>query len=177
MDNSFLPQEYTAPVSGGHYAKINDGENKFRILSKPLLGWVGWQNKKPLRFHYKSKPDISFDEGKTARHFWAVIVWDYSDKSIKVLEITQSTIQQAIVDLSRSEHFGAPWEYDVIITKSGRDKNTKYNVLPLQKTKVSDEIHKASLETPIYLDNIFTGADPFDVKDKSTEIQINQLPF
>lgn len=177
MDNSFLEADYSAPVSGGNYAKINDGENKFRILSKPLLGWVGWQNKKPLRFAYKSKPDIQFDENKPARHFWAVIVWDYSDKSIKVLEITQATIQQSITELVRSEHFGAPYEYDIIIKRTGHDKNTKYTVLPLTKKKVDEEVYKAALEKPAYLENLFTDSNPFDVKDKSTEIQINALPF
>lgn len=176
--NDFLPQEYSTPVSGGHYAKINDGENKFRILSKPLLGWVGWKDKKPLRFKYNAKPDMAFDEGKTARHFWALIVWDYADKAIKVLEITQATVQQAIMDLSRSEHWGAPWEYDIIISKTGRDKNTKYNVLPLGKKKVGEEVYKAAMDTPVYLDSLFVpGADPFAVTDKSTELQISDLPF
>lgn len=174
--NDFLPAEYETPSSGGgNYAKINDGENKFRILSKPVLGWVGWKDKKPMRSHYGKKPDLVFDQ--PVKHFWAVIVWDYADKAIKVLEITQSTIQTAISDLSRSEHWGAPYDYDILITKSGRDKNTKYTVLPLGKKKVSDDIHKAALDKPCYLDNLIVNQDPFVITDKSTEIQISDLPF
>lgn len=173
----FLEDDYTPPVSGGNYAKLNDGVNKFRILSKPILGWCGWTGGKPERFTYKNKPERTFDQGKPARHFWAMIVWNYQDKAVQVLEITQYMIQQAIMSLSKSDDWGNPYEYDIVITKTGKEKNTKYTVQPSKPKPLDDEIKKAALDKPIYLDNMFAGADPFVVNGKQTELAFTDLPF
>lgn len=176
MDNSFLPPDYEAPAMGGNYAKIALGENRFRICSKPILGWVGWKEKKPYRFPYAKKPTESFDQ---LRHFWAFIVWDYSDSNLKILEVTQATVQGGITDLSRSEDWGVPWEYDIKISKSGSDKNTKYTVQPTPKKKVADNVLEATLKKPIWLEALFLkDGDPFaDNNPHATAIELNSLPF
>lgn len=173
----FLEDDYTPPVTGGNYAKLQDGTQRFRILSKPILGWVGWENGKPSRFTYKNKPERMFDQGKAARHFWAMIVWNYQDKAVQVLEITQYMIQQAILSLSRSDDWGNVYEYDIVITKTGKEKNTKYTIQPSKPKPLDEEIKKAALEKPIYLDAMFAGGDPFSVTDKSTDLAFTGLPF
>lgn len=173
----FLEDDYQAPVMGGHYAKLKDGSNKFRILAKPVLGWVGWTAGKPERFTYKNKPTRTFDQGKPARHFWALIVWNCDENAIQVLEITQAMIQKAIQDLTKTEDWRNPYEYDITITKTGVEKNTKYTVQPSRPKPLSDEIKKAALDKPIYLDALFVGGDPFAVTDKSTELAFVSLPF
>lgn len=173
----FLDDNYEAPAMGGHYAKLQDGSNKFRILAKPILGWVGWANGKPERFTFKSKPDRTFDQGKPARHFWAMIVWNYNENAVQILELTQSMIQKAIQDLSKSEDWGNPYEYDIIISKTGKEKNTKYTVQPSKPKPLADEVKKAALDRPIYLDAMFVGGDPFAVTDKQTALAFTALPF
>lgn len=173
----FLDNDYEAPQVGGNYAKLNDGSNKFRILSKPVLGWVGWTNGKPERFTFKHKPERTFDQGKAARHFWAMIVWNYQENAVQVLELTQSMVQKAIQDLSKSEEWGAPFDYDIVIIRTGKEKNTKYTVQPSKPKPITDEVKKAALDKPIYLEALFAGADPFIVTDKSTELAFCSLPF
>lgn len=178
MENSaFLPPDYEAPAMGGNYAKISLGENRFRICSKPILGWVGWKDKKPYRFPYNKKPDTQFDQ--PLKHFWAFVVWDYSDNSLKILEVSQATVQSGITDLARSEDWGAPYEYDIKITKSGTDKNTKYSVQPTPKKEVSEEVYKATLDKPIWLDALFMkDGDPFKADNPhTTAIELSDLPF
>lgn len=177
MDNSFLPPDYETPVSNVNYAKIGLGENRFRICSKPILGWVGWKDKKPYRFPFAKKPEQTFDQ--PVKHFWAFVVWDYSDKSLKILEVTQATVQSSIADIARSEDWGNPWEYDVKIVKTGQDKNTKYSVLPCPKGKVSEEVYKATLDKPIWLDALFMKeGDPFKADNPhTTAIELTDLPF
>ena len=51
---NFLPQDYEIPQDVGNYMKFEDGENKFRILDKPIIGWEGWKthsdgSHKPVR--------------------------------------------------------------------------------------------------------------------------------
>lgn len=173
--NDFLPQGYEAPQGNSSYAKLHDGENKFRILSKPIIGWVGWENKNPFRFRMKEKPDKKFDQ--PIKHFWAFVVWNYNDSAIQILELTQATVQKAIADLSKNEDWGAPFFYDIKIFRKGKDLSTEYSVMPSPKKDLSEEIKKAALEKPVYLDALFDGADPWTVTTEQTELAFLGLPF
>lgn len=172
--NDFLPADYEQPQGGGNFMKLQDGENKFRILSKPIVGWLDWKDKKPYRFTMKAKPDKPLDKNPI-KHFWAFVVWNYNAKAIQILEITQQTIQSAIGNLSKDEEWGAPFHYDIKVTKKGKDLDTEYSVVPSPKKPITDEISKAALDKPCYLEAMFSGADPWIVTDKQTEIEV--LPF
>jgi len=172
--SDFLPEDYEAPEGGGNYMKLQEGENKFRILSKPIVGWLDWKDKKPYRFTMKNKPEKPMDKNPI-KHFWAFVVWNNATESIQILEITQQTIQAAITNLSKDEEWGAPFHYDIKITKKGKDLDTKYSVTPSPKKPLTDEIIKAGLDKPCYLEALFSGADPWVVTDKQTELET--LPF
>lgn len=172
--SDFLPDDYEAPEGGGNFMKLQDGENKIRILSKPVVGWLDWKDKKPYRFTMKNKPDKPMEKGPI-KHFWAFVVWNYNAEAIQILEITQQTIQGAITALSKDEDWGAPFAYDLKISKKGKDLDTKYTVTPAPKKPIPDAISKAGLEKPCYLEAIFSGQDPWVVTDKSTELEL--LPF
>ena len=174
--SDFLPEDYEAPEGGGNYMKLKDGENKIRILSKPIVGWVDWEDKKAHRFQMKQKPDKPLGK-QPIKHFWAVIVWNYNDKAIQILELTQQSIQTAISNLIKDDDWGAPFDYDIKITRTGRDLDTKYSVIPGSKKPVAEDIQKAALDKPCYLEALFTGADPWVVTDKQTELAFAGLPF
>lgn len=176
MSNTdFLPEDYKAPAMGGGYAKLKDGENRFRIVSKPIIGWLGWEEKKPLRFKMKDKPERKFE--KPIKHFWAFIVWNYTDKEVQILEITQATIQAAITTLSKDEDWGAPFSYDIKIIRKGKDMDTEYSVTPSPKKPLGDEEKKAVVEKPAYLELLFNSEDPWTVSEKKTEVIVDTLPF
>lgn len=119
--NAFLPEGYEAPASNANYMKLLDGENKIRILSKPIVGWLDWKDKKPLRFRMNAKPEKPVDPAKPIKHFWAFLVWNYAESHVQVLELTQATIQKAIADLSKDDDWGPPFGYDIKITRKGKD--------------------------------------------------------
>lgn len=172
---SFLPDNYEAPQGGGHYLKIQDGENKIRIVSKPVIGWLDWKDNKPMRFRMTAKPEKPIDPAKPIRHFWAMLVWSYQNNALMVLEVTQATIQRMIVDLTKDEDWGEPFNYDLKITRKGKDKNTEYTITPSNKKAVDEAIFKAVTEKPVCLDELFTNGDPFTSTQKPTEIELN--PF
>lgn len=172
--SDFLPEDYEAPEGGGNFMKLQEGENKFRILSRPVVGWLDWKDKKPYRFPMKSKPEKPLEKGPI-KHFWAFVVWNYAAESIQILEITQQTIQAAITNLSKDEDWGAPFHYDLKIGKKGKDLDTKYSVTPSPKKPLTDVIIQAGLEKPCYLEAMFDGKDPWVVTDKQTELET--LPF
>lgn len=174
--SDFLPEGYETPQSGGNFMKLQDGENKIRILSRPIVGWLDWKDKTPYRFPMKQKPEKPMDKNPI-KHFWAFIVWNYNDQAVQILEITQQSIQAAIANLSKDEDWGAPFEYDIKITKKGKDLETKYTVTPIPKKPIADNIKQAALDKPCYLDALFSGSDPWVVTNEQTELAFTSLPF
>lgn len=172
----FLPEGYETPQTGGNYMKLQDGENKIRILSKPIVGWVDWKDKQAHRFPMKQKPDKPMGKDPI-RHFWAFIVWNYNAQAVQILEITQQTIQTSIVNLTKDDDWGAPFEYDLKIIKKGKDLQTEYSITPSPKKPVPEEVQKAALDKPCNLEALFSGADPWVVTDKQTELAFAGLPF
>lgn len=174
--SDFLPQDYTAPQGGGGYMKIQQGENKIRILSKPIIGWLDWKDKKPYRFRIDKKPDKPLGD-RPIRHFWAFIVWNYNEQALQILEITQATIQAAIQNLSRDSDWGDPYAYDIKITRKGQDLSTEYAVTPSPVKTIAPEIYKIALDKPANLEALFEGEDPWQVTSKQTPLEIDDLPF
>jgi len=178
QDNLFLPEGYETPVNGGGYMKLEDGENKLRILSRPIIGWLDWTtDKKPVRFGFKFKPEKQIDPSQPIKHFWAFIVWDYQASEIRILEITQSSIQAAIQNLTKDEDWGAPFDYDIKILKTGQKKETKYAVNPSPKKPLTDDQKNFALAKRVNLNALFTNADPYAKSETVTELFFESLPF
>ncbi len=159
---NFLPKNYEAPRGASSYMELQDGENRFRILSQPVLGWEDWDaNRRPVRYRFDDKPAKSIDPGKPAKHFWSMIVWNYACEQIQILTVKQSTIQKQIQNLCLDADWGAPYFYDIKILKSGEGKETRYQVNPVPHKPVTASIQKAFNDRWIELEALYDNADPF----------------
>lgn len=167
---SFLPENYESPKSSGHYMKFQDGENRIRILSRAIVGWEDWQDKKPIRFKMENKPIKSIDPQKPIKHFWAFIVYNYNEEQIQILQITQAGIRKAIEGLTRDNDWGKPHTYDLKIYKKGEGKETEYSVNPVPHKIISEAIEKSFFERPINLDALFDSQDPFSKENARFEV-------
>ena len=143
------------------YMNFQEGENKFRILSDAVVGWEDWKDKKPLRFPFNEKPAKPQDPTKPIKGFWAMIVWNYSAKKIQILQIKQASVIKSLEALIKDEDWGQPFFYDIKVTKSGEGMLTKYAVNPVAPKPVTKEVIDSFKATPIYLDALFHGLDPF----------------
>ena len=161
---SFLPKNYQAPKTSGFYMKLQDGENKIRILSQPVIGWEDWIEKKPVRFKMDEKPKQPFDAKSPVRHFWAFIVWNYAEEQIQVLHVTQATIRSSIEALCKDEDWGDPFFYDIKIIRKGEELKTEYMVNPLPHKSLSENIKAAFEARPCNLEAMFDNADPFSLE-------------
>jgi hypothetical protein len=157
----FLPDDYQAPKSSNNYMKLQDGENKIRILSAPIFGWEDWLEKKPIRFRFENKPCKSQDPKKPVRHFWAFIVWNYQEERIQILQLTQATIRNNIEALCKDEDWGDPYFYDIKIIRKGEGVDTEYMVNPLPHKVLNPIVVEAFKESPCNLEALFDSADPF----------------
>lgn len=167
--DEFLPEGYAAPVSGGGFMKLKDGDNIIRILSSAIVGYEYWNNDtKPVRNKIgwtESPTDIKKDKDGNdtkIKHFWAFVVWNYATKNVEILEITQSTIQTAITNLVKDEDWGDPKNYDIKINRTGEGFDTVYSVSPKPAKKASDEILNKYDQKKINLEALYDGGNPFN---------------
>lgn len=168
MTDNFLPSDYSAPAGSSNYMKLLKGENRFRIMGKPIVGYEDWTaDKKPVRFRMADKPTKPITPTGKIRHFWAFPVWDYTDSRIKILEITQSTIQSAIQSLSQDADWGSPFGYDIKVIRTGDGMETEYTINPVPHKEAPQEAKDAFKATPIHLEALYDSEDPFSANEKA----------
>jgi len=162
----FIPEDFKQPVMVTRYFRPMVGQpHKVRILSdKPLCGYLRWtDDKRPVRWSYMDQaPEADWAADSKPKSFIAVAVWNYDEKDVQVWEITQSSIREAIENLSVDPDFGHPVNYDLKVMRTGKDLETRYTVVPISadlKPEVQDAL--VNLEQRVKLENLFTGDDPF----------------
>lgn len=170
---SNAPDNYEVPKGESQYMKFEQGDNKFRILEKPIFGWEAWTipdaenpSGKPVRFPMDQKPrDLRLYKNQRANHFWAMPVWNFRTSRVEVLQVTQKTIQQAVENLARSEDWGSPLHYSITVNKEGTTKeDTKYHVAPSPHKEVPEEVKNAWEKVKANgfdLTELYRGGDPF----------------
>jgi hypothetical protein len=160
--NDFLPTNYEVPTIS-NYMKFKPGDNRFRILGSSITGWLWWIDgenggRKPVRIPMTGKIAGGVEDVK---HFWAFPVWNYADKKVQILELTQKTIQRSIQALVKNLKWGDPKMYDIVVTKTGDGMETEYNTTPDPKESLEEAIESLYRETTIDLQALYSGNDPF----------------
>ena len=174
--SDFLPKDYNPDEISNRYMKFAQGDNKFRMLEAPIIGYLWWihedgtvvevgeqptKGNKPVRRDKKSKEPLSVEIFDCAKQFWAMPVWNYKEEKVQVLEITQKTILRTITNLFRDEDWGSPLEYDLKVTRTGEKLETEYQIVPLPKKELPAEAKKVFKEAKINVKALFDGGDPF----------------
>ena len=167
---SFLPTaDYKIPTNS-NYLKLKEGKNIFRIMSSAIVGYEYWNtNNKPIRSRemFEETPtDIQVSKEGTSRisHFWAFVVYNYDEKKLQILELTQKGIMETIKEYVDNPAWGSPTEYDFIISRKGAGFDTEYSVTVNPKSPAPD-ISEDSVKK-INLEALYTGADPFTTSAK-----------
>jgi len=185
----FTPDKF-AESQVGNYMKFEDGQNRIRILEKPITGYVYWEDAegnlvpknemagkggKPVRV--KSWEGLTNAQRGAMKGFAAMVVWNYQAERIQILEVKQVGIMNALEALSLSKSWGDVTTFDIVITKTRTGINptdVEYSVMPEPKEPISKEIKKAYKEANIDLKALYRGADPF--KSEATEdLEVDDL--
>jgi hypothetical protein len=172
--NDFFPEGYEVPTKEGGYMKFEQGENRFRILCSPIMGYEWWvdedgevvakgekpkQGNKPVRAPM-GQP-VPVEAAETYRHFWAMVVWNYNAKKVQILQLTQGGIQKTIRALEKDKDWGSPMNYDLVVTRTGEGLETEYSVTPKPAKELDKAIGNAFTDANIDLEALFRGEDPF----------------
>lgn len=175
-----IPKGTEIPRGSGQFAKLVDGKNKFRVLSDVVLGWEGWKDKKPFRHEgsvckIKAEDvDLNQNGQPNINYFWAMVVWNYQDKKVQVLEITQKTVMGPLYELEQNPDWGDLKGYDVEINKKKEGDKIKYYVLGIPPKPLSAEIEQAYKESDVDLSKLFKGEYPMATDN---DITAEDIPF
>jgi len=167
-NNTFLPAGYELKEpTTGNYLRIKEGETiKIRILTNSIVGYEYFKttadgNVKPVRQKeaFNWTPADSKD-GRNPKEFWAFVVYNYNIEAIQIWELTQQSIKKDIFALYNDADFWDPKTYDLKITRTGKDLDTTYTIMPLNKSEFNDaEIIKQA--NAVRLEALYDGDDPF----------------
>ena len=178
---TFLPDDYTPPLlAAGHYMKLVQGKNTFRIIGSAIVGWVWWTEedgkRKPTRS--KTKPSNSEFEEKP-KHFIAFPIWNHEAECIQIFEVTQSSIRDQLLEFSRDPDWGDPKKYDIVIARDGEGLETTYATLPKPPAGLSEAaiaLIKEKLPL-INLEALYDGDDPFAAFGEDAPVAADEVPF
>lgn len=141
-----LPTDTSGGMGGGaDFFKPAKGQNKVLIVGEVVTGYEYWTgDNKPVRSKttFDATPGIRQVKKKNndgsevmvddkQKFFWALPVYDYNDKTIKVWQIGQKGVRDALVALQANDDWGDPvGRYSITLNKEGDGLTTKYTVTP-----------------------------------------------
>lgn len=179
-----IPKNTTIPKSSGQFAKLQDGKNHYRVLSDVVVGWEGWKDNKPFRHPgdvCKIKPeqvDLNQNGRPNINYFWAMAVWNYKEKKVQVLSLTQKTIMSPLYEYEQDEVWGDLKGYDIVIIKKKEGDKTNYLVQTVPHKEISKEIKDAYTESKVDLQKLFEGEYPMgDDVVEITDEDLGEVPF
>lgn len=186
MSNDFLPKDYQVPKgTDGLFMKFKQGANKFRILCSPVIGYEWWEEdtngKHPVRVKSREKANTQMPDEfrKTLKHFWGMLVWNYEEEKVQILQITQITIMQAIGGYNDDADWGSPLDYDLVIKKSGERLDTQYQIIAKPKKELDEKIKEMLAKNELKLEKLFEAAGKVDASEDA-EIEYDEeeeIPF
>lgn len=171
----FLDNIQRAPSTGGSggsssYMKFEQGENKIRIIGtvddgKFITGMIGWAkdkdgNRKPFRWKVDEKQPREFAD--KPKEFFAFLVFNYATNSVQVLEVTQRSIKDELINLGNDDEWGDWRKYDIAIVRNGVDLETQYAVTPKPHKKMTEEQVEIIKNTKADLSALYRGDHPIE---------------
>ena len=92
-----------------------------------LSGWLDGQRMKKdnaglCAYTTGESVPQTFDE--KPKEFFAMLVWNYAEERIQILELTQAGLKDELIKLDVDEDWGDLRKYDISIIRSGEDLET-----------------------------------------------------
>jgi len=170
----FLPDDYNEP-SRSNYMSFNDGTNTFRVLDHAVIGWEYWTEEtidgkiKNTPHRVKEEDSIPVEKVITNKFgnlninfFWAFPVYNFDDKRIQILEITQKTIRKAIKGFVDNKKWGDPKDYNFEVTREKTPEGkTEYSVIAEPKEALDPTIIEQFKNMKLDMKVWMSGGDPF----------------
>ena len=110
------------------------------------------------------------EEGLRTRTHYAWSVWDYESKEVKIFMYPMNNCTPIAAIASMYENYGTLTDRDYVIQRNGKQQNTNYSIIPMDKNKFRNEKAKPFSKSAFQkiLDKAFPDehADKFDNSSK-----------
>ena len=159
---SLYPQGYKPQEKTSDYMKLEEGDNRFRILGVPIIGYEFWWEEdgrkvKRVKTFQEAVADVN---GGDAKEFNAFPVWNYDKQAVQLLNLTQVTIKDAIYVLDTDKDWGDATKYDIVIKRAGKGLDTEYNIVPKPHKPMDNTIVEAFKAVKIVSEEYFQNGHP-----------------
>lgn len=177
---SFYPENYERKEAPSDYMRMSkEGDYRIRILRNPIMGFETWTSENGKNVPHRAR---TFEEGVNlpskdgkVKEFHAFIIWDYQSKMVRLLNVTQSGIQDSIYSYSTDADWGDPKNYDLVIKRTGLGFNdTKYTVISKPVKPLDQEIVNSYKEVRILEEEYFKGGHPIIRNKKDSEQPVDE---
>lgn len=171
--NQLFPQGFELKSTGG-YLKFDSPETRFRIVTPILPHWRYFNKSNQVNRSlgaYNGVPgDVKVsDKGKREKPSIVFLCGVIHEGELKTLEVSQRTIQSAIINLAQDPDWGMPDKYDIKVLKKGAGINTEYNVQPGKPCDLTGDEKQTvdGIDPYIYLATAFLSKsyDEIEIKD------------
>ncbi len=125
-------------TEAGSYYKLQDGQNRCRIVSEAVPVWTAFDRVNKTAKKYLNELQARTDpEAKKRFALWVI---DRNDGQIKLAEWGVSIMKQIqTLALDKDYTFDSFPSYDIKITRSGSGLDTEYTVTPSPVTPFTEE--------------------------------------
>lgn len=177
MANPF-EKNYIEPAKETNYLKFTEEKSYlFRILTPKtevityFLEFIEPEPKKFKKIVYKDNGDgispvgMNTDPTKQPKLTWCMLIWNRDAQKVQIWEVTQKTIRSYLHSIVSGKIKNDWTKFDIQITKTGKEKETKYNFINGDNEDLTEEeknqINKEL--SGIRLQAMEEGKDPFDL--------------
>lgn len=121
----------------------------------------------PCQEQYGRDCEYCEDEDLRTRSLYAWSVYDYDSKEVKILMQAVNNCTAIPALMAMYENYGTLLDRDFVITKTGKQQNTSFSVVPMDKNKFRNEKAKALSEKAIlkYVDKAYPADGTEDDDD------------
>lgn len=159
---------------------VKDGEKKrIRFLQDMEDGWeIPFHDSYELNINlpcqeiFNRECQYCNEEGLRTRSMYAWCVWDYDAAEVKIFMYAMNNCTPLATIAAMYETFGTLKDRDYVVSRSGKQQNTQYTVIPMEKEKMRNSKAKPfSYETFLEkLDEAYPDEHaPKDAKKKSNK--------
>lgn len=121
------------------------------------------------RKHFDEECQHCDEEGVRTRNKYCWSVWDYEAKEVKLFLFAVNNCSPLPAIIALYETYGTLTDRDYVVQKTGKQQNTSYSVIPMDKVKFRNEKAKPFSESKMFkiLKEAFPdGADDEDEDEK-----------
>lgn len=162
-----------ASSSRSKFFYVKDGEKKrIRFLQDMEDGWeIPFHDSYELNINvpcqevFDRECQYCEEDGLRTRSLYAWCVWDYDAAEVKIFMYAMNNCTPLATVAAMYETFGTLKDRDYVVSRAGKQQNTQYTVIPMDKEKLRNSKAKA-LSYEAFL-KVLDEAYPDEHADKS----------